>query len=55
VTGRNPRSASAARNAATVAGVAGIACTPRSAHQVANTSQSCSYAFLVDGASALAA
>ena len=37
------------------AGAAGIACAPRSAHQVANTSQLCSYARLVDGASALAA
>jgi hypothetical protein len=55
VTGRKPRSASEARNAATLAGAAGIACAPRSAHQVANTSQSRSYALLVDGASALAA
>jgi hypothetical protein len=35
--------------------LAAIARAPRSPHQVANTSQSRSYARLVDGASALAA
>ena len=38
-----------------LAGWAGIACRPRAEHQVANSSQSCSYAFRVDSASALAA
>ncbi len=55
VTGRKPRSASAARNAATVAGGAEIAVALRCAHKVAKTSQSLSYARLVAGASAEAA
>ncbi len=55
VTGRKPRSASSARNAATVAAGAGIAVALRCTHQLANTSQSLSYARLVAGASALSA
>jgi hypothetical protein len=55
VTGRNSRSVSEARNAATVAGVAGIAARPRGAHHSANARQSLSYARLVAGASAEAA
>ena len=39
------------QNAATLAGSAGIACTPRAEHQVANTRQSRSYAHRVAGAS----
>ncbi|HEX3975546.1 MAG TPA: hypothetical protein VHW96_04740 [Solirubrobacteraceae bacterium] len=55
VTGRNSRSASAARNAATVAGSAGIGWSTRVAHHDENTRESRSYACLVTGAAAEAA
>jgi hypothetical protein len=55
VTGRNSRSASAACNAATVAGSAGIGWSTRAAHHARTRASRAQYACLAAGAAAEAA